>query len=148
VVFTLAGLNADFLYGIASRFAFILKEGTENPGVLGEGDDVFSNFIGTGPFVLAEYSAGERAFLTANENYWIEGQPMLGGIEFLFIDDSLNKLMDLLDKELKCIIELLSECRLFLYENITNKDESLCNLPIEKIKNWEEIKELVDDVIN
>jgi|APSaa5957512535_1039671.scaffolds.fasta_scaffold02106_3 hypothetical protein len=66
----------------------------------------------------------------------------------IFIDDSLNKLMDLLDKELKCIIELLSECRLFLYENITNKDESLCNLPIEKIKNWEEIKELVDDVIN
>jgi len=92
VVFTLAGLNADFLYGIASRFAFILKEGTENPGVLGEGDDVFSNFIGTGPFVLAEYSAGERAFLTANENYWIEGQPMLGGIEFLFIDDSLTQI--------------------------------------------------------
>jgi peptide/nickel transport system substrate-binding protein len=91
VVFTLAGPNADFLYGVASRFAFILKDGTESPGVLGEGDNVFANFNGTGPFVLVEYSAGERAFLAANENYWIEGQPMVDGVEFLFISDALTQ---------------------------------------------------------
>jgi len=92
VAFELAGPNADFMFGVASRFALILKDGTENPNVLGSGDDLFANFNGTGPFILSEYSAGERAFFVANENYWIEGQPMLAELEFLFIDDTLTQI--------------------------------------------------------
>lgn len=92
VVFTLPSPNADFLFGVGSRFAVILQDGMESPNVLGSGDDLFANFNGTGPFILAEYSAGERAFFVANENYWIEGQPMLAGLEFLFIDDTLTQI--------------------------------------------------------
>lgn len=81
VEFALPERNADFLYGVGSRFALILKDGTENPS------DV-ANVNGTGPFVLSDYSAGERAVFTANENYWMEGEPQLDQVIFLFIEDS------------------------------------------------------------
>lgn len=92
VAFSLESPNADFLFGVASRFALILKDGTESPNVLGSGDGLFANFNGTGPFVLTEYSAGERAYFVANEDYWIEDQPALAGLEFLFIDDTLTQI--------------------------------------------------------
>ena len=88
VQFTLPSINADFLFGIASRFASILSAGTDEPNVIVEGDNPFANFNGTGPFILTDYSAGESATFVANENYWIEGQPVLDGVEFLFIGDS------------------------------------------------------------
>lgn len=84
VVFTLPEPNADFLYGVGSRWALILRDGTEEVNVL---TDDLSNFVGTGPFVLQSYSDGEGAEFTANENYWIEGQPALAGLDFIFIDD-------------------------------------------------------------
>ncbi|MEQ8673525.1 MAG: ABC transporter substrate-binding protein [Aggregatilineales bacterium] len=88
VQFVVPQINADFLYGIASRFASILKDGTTEPNVIAEGDAPYANFNGTGPFVLSDYSPGESAIFTANENYWIEGQPTLDAVEFLFIGDS------------------------------------------------------------
>lgn len=84
VVFTLPEPNADFLYGVGSRWAFILKDGTEEVNVLTED---LSNFVGTGPFVLQSYSDGEGAEFTANEKYWAEGEPMLDSLNFVFIDD-------------------------------------------------------------
>ena len=87
VQFTLPSPNADFLYGVASRFALIVPDGQENPNVLGEGDDLYANFNGTGPYLLSEYNIGENAIFTRNEDYWIEGEPVLDTIEFIFIDD-------------------------------------------------------------
>ncbi len=92
VVFTLPAINADFLYGVGSRFASILKDGTTEPNVLVDGDAPYANFNGTGPFVLTDYSPGENATFTRNENYWIEGQPALDGLEFIFIPDSLAQI--------------------------------------------------------
>jgi peptide/nickel transport system substrate-binding protein len=91
VVFTLPQVNADFMYGVASRFAAIIQDGMETPNEI-DADGGFSNFNGTGPFVLSEYSAGERAVFLPNENYWIEGQPYLASLEFLFIDDTLTQI--------------------------------------------------------
>ncbi len=89
VVFTLPTPNADFLYGVGSRFSAILKDGAETPNVLAEGsDNPLINFNGTGPFVLQEYSAANRAVLARNENYWQEGLPSLDGVEFIYNDDS------------------------------------------------------------
>lgn len=88
VQFTLPTINADFLFGVASRFAFILSTDTEEPNVITDGDDALVNFNGTGPFVLTDYSPGESATFSANENYWIDGQPALSGVEFIFISDS------------------------------------------------------------
>ena len=84
VTFTLASVNADFMFGVASRWAYILKDGATDVNVL-TGD--MGNFNGTGPFVLAGYSEGEGAELTANADYWIEGEPMVSGVNFVFIDE-------------------------------------------------------------
>ena len=90
VVFTLTGPNADFLFGVASRWSFILSadiiaEGS--PNVLGEGDDLYGNFVGTGPFILTDFQPGESATFTANENYWIPGQPALDSVTHIYIED-------------------------------------------------------------
>lgn len=91
-VFTLPQPNADFLFGLAGRLAFILSEDTATPNVIAEGDAPFVNFNGTGPFVLTEFSPGERAVLTRNENYWKAGQPVLDGVEFVYIEDPLAQI--------------------------------------------------------
>src|SRR5690606_26674362 len=67
-------------------------DATTEPNVLVEGDNPYANFNGTGPFILTDYSAGESATFTANENYWKEGQPTLSGLEFLFIPDTLTQI--------------------------------------------------------
>lgn len=92
VVFTLPAINADFLYGIATQGAYIIKDGTTEPNVLADGDNPYANFNGTGPFVLTGYSAGENATFAANENYWKDGEPKLSGLEFLFINDTLTQI--------------------------------------------------------
>ncbi|MBZ0298728.1 MAG: ABC transporter substrate-binding protein [Anaerolineae bacterium] len=92
VVFTLPEINADFLYGVGSNFAPILKDGTSEPNVLVEGDNPYVNFNGTGPFVLTDYRPGESATLTANGSYWREGEPKLSSLELLYIDDPLAQI--------------------------------------------------------
>ncbi|MEO0562985.1 MAG: ABC transporter substrate-binding protein [Chloroflexota bacterium] len=84
VVFTIEEPNADFLFGVASRWSLILKDGAEDVNTL---TDDLSNFVGTGPFVLTGYSEGESATFAANENYWVEGEPMIASMEFIFIDE-------------------------------------------------------------
>jgi len=91
VQFTLEAVNADFLYGVATQGAVVIKDGTEDPNVIADGDDPFANFNGTGPFILTDYSPGEIAVFARNDNYWKEGQPLLDGLEFLFIADSLTQ---------------------------------------------------------
>lgn len=77
IVFTIPEPNADFLYGVASRWSLILKDGTEDPT---------ADFNGTGPFILdtLDANAGGRAVFSANPNYWKEGQPALGGMEHIY----------------------------------------------------------------
>lgn len=87
VVFTLARPNADFLFGVGSRWSFILKDGTTSPNVLGEGDAAYDNFIGTGAFIIENYSPGERADFVANPNYWWEGGPASAAISHIYIED-------------------------------------------------------------
>lgn len=92
VVFTLTEPNADFLYGLAGRFTAILKDGTETPNIIAEGDAAFANFNGTGPFILTEYSSGERAVFSRNDNYFKAGEPKLESLQMVFIDDPLAQI--------------------------------------------------------
>jgi peptide/nickel transport system substrate-binding protein len=85
VVFTLQNPNADFLFGVGSRFSGIVKSGAENVNILGE-DGSTANFNGTGPFILQELDAGEGATLVANDNYW-DGRPSIDVLELVFIND-------------------------------------------------------------
>ncbi|MEZ4666751.1 MAG: ABC transporter substrate-binding protein [Anaerolineae bacterium] len=83
VVFTLAAPNADFLYGVGSRFALILKDGTTDP--------VAAN-IGTGPFMNPQFADdGASVSLSKNANYWKAGEPALDGVEFKYIDDPVTQ---------------------------------------------------------
>lgn len=83
VIFTLAQPNADFLFGVGSRWSYILKNGAENVNAL---TDDFSNFVGTGAYTLTSYREGEGASFAANPNYWQAGLPANDGLEFLFIE--------------------------------------------------------------
>lgn len=106
VAFTLSEVNADFLYGVGSRWALVLKDGSTTPNVLGEGDTEFANFVGTGPFVLTEYSPENRAVFTRNENYWREDEPKLAGLEFIYINDTVAQVDALLSGELDFIFRI------------------------------------------
>lgn len=92
VRFTLESINADFLFGISSRFAMILKNGSKDVNVISSGSDSYINFNGTGPFILTDYRPDERAVFIKNENYWIEGAPMLDTIELIFFDDDRSQI--------------------------------------------------------
>lgn len=77
VTFTLNQTNPFFLYDLSDNHALIQKADTEDPG----------EFNGTGPFVVTEYSPEDRIVMKANENYFIEGQPKLAGLEIIFFND-------------------------------------------------------------
>lgn len=107
VVFTLTTPNADFLYGVANRFALILKDGSTTPNQIVEGDAPYINFNGTGPFVLTNYdSANGRATLTRNANYWKAGQPSLETLEFVFFDDPTTQVQALRGGQLDFIYKV------------------------------------------
>lgn len=111
VVFTLPQPNADFLYGVGDRFALIVRDASLEPEAPGTDGDVNSTgpFVGTGPFVLTEYREGERATLTRNENYWKEGQPVLDGLEFIFINDPITQVDALRSGQVDFIFKISPE---------------------------------------
>lgn len=106
VVFTLDQPNADFLFGVASRFSMIVQDGATDVNVIADGDDPYVNFLGTGPFVLTDFQAEQSATFVANENYWLEGAPMLDGIELIFFDDDQSILDALRSGVLDYIIKV------------------------------------------
>jgi peptide/nickel transport system substrate-binding protein len=78
VTFTLSEPNPFFLFDLSDNHALILKAGT---------DDAAENFNGTGPFQVVNYSPEDRIEMQAFEDYFIDGQPQLGGLEILFFND-------------------------------------------------------------
>ncbi len=78
VTFTLAEPRPFFLYDLSDNHALVLKAGTE---------DAATNFNGTGPFVVTDYTPEDRVEMTANENYFIDGEPHLAGLEIIFFND-------------------------------------------------------------
>lgn len=77
VTFTLAEPNPFFLFDLSDNHALILDAGTEDP----------SAFNGTGPFQVLSYTPEDRLVTEANPNYFVEGEPQLSGVEFLFFND-------------------------------------------------------------
>ncbi|MEM6282961.1 MAG: ABC transporter substrate-binding protein [Chloroflexota bacterium] len=104
VVFTLDQPNADFLFGVASRFSAILPEGIENVNVIADGDDPLVNFNGTGPFILTEFAVDERAVFVANPNYW--GEVSLDGITLEFFADDQTQVNAIQTGALDFIIKI------------------------------------------
>ena len=63
----------------------MLNAGTETP----------EDLNGTGPFVVESYSPEDRIVLSANEDYFVDGQPGLDGVEIIFFGDE-NAMIDAL----------------------------------------------------
>lgn len=80
VTFTLIETNPFFLYDLSDNHAVILKAGTT---------DADTTFNGTGPFRVESYSAGNRMSLVANDDYFVENQPGLAQLEFIFFSDQV-----------------------------------------------------------
>lgn len=85
VTFTLEQTNPFFLYDLSDNHALVLDADTEDPG----------NFNGTGPFKVESYSPEDRIMLTANEDYFVDGQPGLESVEIIFFTDE-NAMIDAL----------------------------------------------------
>jgi peptide/nickel transport system substrate-binding protein len=77
VTFTLETPNPFFLFDLSDNHALVIKSGIEDA----------TDFNGTGPFVVTSYSAEDRIVLEANENYFVEGQPKLAGLQIIFFSD-------------------------------------------------------------
>ncbi len=107
VVFTLAAPNADFLFGISSRWSLIIRDGNDAPGTIAEGSDTpLQNFNGTGAFILTDYTPEMSATFTANEDYWHVGAPGVQGLVFQFINDAATRVNALANGEIDAIFKL------------------------------------------
>ncbi len=109
VTFTLTTTNPFFLYDLSDNHALILKAGTE---------DAATNFNGTGPFRVTEYLPEDRIVLAANENYFIEGQPKLAGLEIIFFADATASVDALRGGQIDLVLRMSTE----LFESLQGAD--------------------------
>ena len=79
VTFRLKTANPFFLYDLSDNHALILKRGTTD----------FAAFNGTGAFTVTDYRPEDRIVMAANDEYFIDGMPLLSGLEFIFFSDQV-----------------------------------------------------------
>ena len=77
VTFTLTQTNPFFLFDLSDNHALVMKADTQDP----------NDFNGTGPFMVSDYIPEDRLVVTANPDYFIDGQPNLEEIDFIFFND-------------------------------------------------------------
>jgi len=91
VRFVLGRPDSDFLALLARDAAAILSDGTRDPS---------TEWVGTGPFVLWSYRAGEGAVLRRNPAYWARDAggrqlPYVDGLNVVFKSDPETRLAEL-----------------------------------------------------
>lgn len=77
VTFTLENTNPFFLFDLSDNHALIVKDGTTDA----------TDFNGTGPFEVVNYSTEDRIEMVANEDYLVEGQPAVDRLVMIFFSD-------------------------------------------------------------
>jgi peptide/nickel transport system substrate-binding protein len=77
VTFSLMGTNPFFLFDLSDNHALVIKDGTEDA----------TDFNGTGPFKVVNYSPEDRIELEASEDYFIDGQPGVDRLVYIFFSD-------------------------------------------------------------
>src|ERR1035441_1580911 len=63
----------------------------------------FANPIGTGPFVLKSFVKGGNAVLAKNKKYWQPGKPYLDEVNFSYISDDNQRVLQLKSGEVQVI---------------------------------------------
>lgn len=82
---------AAFLYNISVFPAFILPKDL----VTAQGEAFYQKPVGTGPFMVSEFSPGSGITFVRNPNYWESGKPYLDQVRFTFATDSNSRLLAL-----------------------------------------------------
>ncbi|MFB6285648.1 MAG: ABC transporter substrate-binding protein [Candidatus Bipolaricaulia bacterium] len=77
VTFRLTERNPFFLFDLSDNHAVVVPEGVTDLTV----------FNGTGPFRVESEGIDDGVSLAANENYFLDGQPKLSGLELQFFND-------------------------------------------------------------
>jgi peptide/nickel transport system substrate-binding protein len=108
VQFTISDTNPFFLFDLSDNHALIVKDGTEDA----------TDFNGTGPFVVTDYQPGNRIVMEANENYFIEDQPHLAGLEIIFFNDQSASADALRGGQIDLTMDLSTP----LYESLRQED--------------------------
>jgi peptide/nickel transport system substrate-binding protein len=108
VIFNLENPNPFFLYDLSDNHALIIKDGTEDA----------SDFNGTGPFKVANYSPEDRIILEANTDYFIEGQPKLAGVEIIFFPDDIAMIDALRGGQIDLVMRMSTS----LFESLQDED--------------------------
>lgn len=63
-------------------------------------------FVGTGPFSVAEYTPGSGLSLEKNDDYWVEGRPYLDGVEVSVQSQSSSMLSSLRSGQSQLALDL------------------------------------------
>ena len=113
VTFTLKEPNPFFLFDLSDNHALIVKNGTT---------DASQDFNGTGPFKVTSYSPEDRMVLEANPDYFVEGEPKLAGVEFIYFNDQTAMVDALRGGQVDLVMALSTD----LYSSL--KDESSLTL--------------------
>jgi peptide/nickel transport system substrate-binding protein len=71
-------------------------------------DDLSEEPIGTGPYEFGEFVRGDHITVTANADYWA-GEPVIGEVEYVFIEEPGTRLAGLLSGEYDLITNLQPE---------------------------------------
>jgi peptide/nickel transport system substrate-binding protein len=108
VQFTLSQPNPFFLFDLSDNHALIIMDGMEEA----------TDFNGTGPFIVEEYQPENRMILSANPDYFIEGQPKLAGIEIIFFNDQAASADALRGGQIDLTMDLSTS----LYESLQDTD--------------------------
>jgi len=72
----------------------------------GKEDRLATECMGTGPFALGEYRAGEILTLVKNPHYWEEGLPLLDGVDVNLVPDDNARILQLQGGELDGIMDV------------------------------------------
>ena len=73
-----------------------------------DSEDLSDDVVGTGPYVLTDWTRGESVSLEANPDYW-DGAPSITGVEYRFVSEAGSRFAGLLSGDYDLITNLNPE---------------------------------------
>jgi peptide/nickel transport system substrate-binding protein len=90
VRFTLTAPSASFLAAIGGRYSAVIPK-----DIIQTGDELRSEAVGTGPFMVEEWTPNQQLVLAKNPNYWQPDRPYLDQLVIQIIPDESSTVASL-----------------------------------------------------